>query len=75
MHKSGILQKVITVDAFYIKTGFSSKQWISSVKGIVNLTPVRVAHSRRKDAKKSLDCKFTLGVFAALRETRFELRP
>ena len=32
---------------------------------MVNLTPVRVAHSRRKDAKKCIDCRFNLGVFAA----------
>jgi hypothetical protein len=40
-------------------------------KGKVNLTPVRVAHLRRKGAKKSLDYKVNLGDFAALRETRF----
>ena len=39
------------------------------------LTPVRVAHSRRKDAKKSSDGRFNLGVFATLRETRFQFRP
>jgi hypothetical protein len=40
-------------------------------KVIVNLTPVRVAHSRRKGAKKILDYRVNLGVFAALRETKF----
>jgi len=40
-------------------------------KDIVNFTPVRVAHSSRKGAKKILNYWVNLGVFAALRETRF----